>query len=147
MASSAYFQWLEAVIGYRFEESSLLEKALTAPGAEGDKGTAEDRARYQGNRLLARLGKRLLLYLDVKRAFWEGTLGQGSTTNAWKSEANGNNYIARAVALKMDRNMKLNPRQRGIAEPRTFKEAFYALVGAVWQDSGDDFTLMKAATY
>jgi len=77
MASSAYFQWLEAVIGYRFEESSLLEKALTAPGAEGDKGTAEDRARYQGNRLLAQLGKRLLPYLDVKRAFWEGTLGQG----------------------------------------------------------------------
>lgn len=48
---------VQKFIGYTFRDISLLQKALTAPGADGNKeGTDEERVRYKGNRELSQMG-------------------------------------------------------------------------------------------
>lgn len=55
-----------------FSDLSILDKALTAPGAEGDKeGDPDERIKYDGNRKLAQIGNPLL-QLAVKRLVLEG---------------------------------------------------------------------------
>lgn len=156
MASSAYYKHLEEVIDYHFSESSLLEEALTAPGAEGNKeGTTEEKDKYEGHRLLAKSGKYLLPLLVVRRTFSEGNSGNGvsmktalsisswqhtgSIKDTLESAVAAKDYTERATALGIHRNIKLCPRQRGVAEPGTLRQAIYALIGAVWQDSGENF--------
>ena len=59
-------------LGCPFSDLSILEKALTAPGAEGDKeGDLDERIKYEGNRILAQIGIPLL-QLAVKRLVLEG---------------------------------------------------------------------------
>jgi hypothetical protein len=49
---------VQSFISYSFADISPLEKALTAPGAEGDKGGMDgDRDRYEGNRKLSTLAR------------------------------------------------------------------------------------------
>jgi hypothetical protein len=49
-----------------------LEKALTAPGAEGDKkGNKEERDKYEGNRKLAQMGDSLIPLVVRKKALYE----------------------------------------------------------------------------
>lgn len=61
MADKGYFKKLEHDLNYIFRRISLLDRALTAPGAEGDKmGTKEEQEKYDGNRKQAQLGISLL---------------------------------------------------------------------------------------
>jgi hypothetical protein len=51
---------LQRFLKYEFTDTSQLEKALTAPGAEGDKdGNLEEKDPYEGNRKLAQIGNPL----------------------------------------------------------------------------------------
>jgi dsRNA-specific ribonuclease len=60
---------LQEAIGYQFNNISLLEKALTAPGAEGvKKGSPEEHDLYNGNRKLAALGDSILLLVARTRS-------------------------------------------------------------------------------
>ena len=71
-------QQLESNIDYSFTNRFLLELALTAPGAEGNKeGTDNEKVKYEGNRLLARLGKSLLPLFIERRALSERAYGKG----------------------------------------------------------------------
>jgi hypothetical protein len=48
---------VQSFISYFFTDISLLEKALTAPGADGDKrGMGGERDKYEGNRMLSKIG-------------------------------------------------------------------------------------------
>lgn len=59
-------------LGRPFTDLSMLEKALTAPGAEGDKeGDRNEQIKYEGNRILAQIGNPLL-QLAVKSLVLEG---------------------------------------------------------------------------
>lgn len=59
-------------LGRPFSDLSVLEKALTAPGAEGDKGgNPDERVKYEGNRILAQIGTPLH-QLAVKRLVLNG---------------------------------------------------------------------------
>lgn len=59
-------------LGRPFSDLSMLEKALTAPGAEGDKeGDPDERIKYEGNRILAQIGTPLH-QLAVKSLVLEG---------------------------------------------------------------------------
>lgn len=78
MASSDCIDRLVNTIAYEFRDRSLLVRALTAPGAEGDKeGTEEEQVRYQGNRLLAQVGKSLLQLIVETTALSEGGSKRG----------------------------------------------------------------------
>lgn len=51
---------LQCLLDYRFKDFLLLQKALTAPGAEGNKaGNPEEQSQYDGNRNLAHVGNHL----------------------------------------------------------------------------------------
>ncbi|PVH79901.1 hypothetical protein DL98DRAFT_588897 [Cadophora sp. DSE1049] len=139
--------YLEEVLGYHFRAKSVLDKALTAPGAEGDKeGTAEEKVKYEGNRLLADSGKCVLPLLALRRNYSERNSENGSTTkNALECAIAAKDYTDRATALHIPGNIKLCPRQRGVAAPGTLRQAIYALIGAVWQDSGENFLWTEKA--
>ncbi|KAG4429203.1 hypothetical protein IFR05_015316 [Cadophora sp. M221] len=139
--------YLEEVLGYRFRAKSVLDKALTAPGAEGDKeGTAEEKVKREGNRFLADSGKCVLPLLALRRNYSERNSENSSTAqNALECAIAAKDYTDRATALRIPGNIKLCPRQRGVAAPGTLRQAIYALIGAVWQDSGEDFRCTEKA--
>ncbi|OBT71262.1 hypothetical protein VF21_09928 [Pseudogymnoascus sp. 05NY08] len=63
----------------------MLDKALTAPGAEGDKeGDPDERIKYEGNQNLAQIGNPLL-QLAVKRLVLEGAAPQGRENDILQS--------------------------------------------------------------
>ena len=58
---------------YMFTDILLLKKALTAPGAEGDKeGSQDEQDKYEGNRKLAQIGKPLYQLVVRERVLVEG---------------------------------------------------------------------------
>lgn len=72
MTDQTYLNWLQNYMGYRFRNGSLLEKALTAPGAEGNKeGTKEEKDKYDGNRNQAQLGDSLIPLVVRQKALYE----------------------------------------------------------------------------
>ncbi len=72
MANEGYIIRLQDQIGYRFNDITLLERALTAPGVEGEKeGLKEERSKYEGNRKLAQLGDSILHLIVLQRALFE----------------------------------------------------------------------------
>jgi dsRNA-specific ribonuclease len=78
MASSEYIARLEDIIDYKFRNRSLIHKALTAPGAEGNKrGNEEERHQYEGNRMLAKVGESLIQLVIRKREACEKEYSQG----------------------------------------------------------------------
>tara|TARA_R110002060_G_scaffold7178_6_gene10947 strand:- start:1323 stop:1631 length:309 start_codon:yes stop_codon:yes gene_type:complete len=80
MATTDY---LEEVLGYHFRAKSVLDKALTAPGAEGDKeGTAAERVKYEGNRVLADSGRCVLPLLALRRNYSERNSENGMSWNS-----------------------------------------------------------------
>jgi dsRNA-specific ribonuclease len=72
MANEGYLIRLQDQIGYSFDNVSLLDLALTAAGAEGNKeGNKTERERYDGNRKLALLGDSLLQFIVLHKALYE----------------------------------------------------------------------------
>jgi dsRNA-specific ribonuclease len=72
MIDEGYLMWLQGFFSYRFRNPSLLEKALTAPGAEGNKtGTKEEKDKYEGNRKLAQIGDSLIPLVVRKKVLYE----------------------------------------------------------------------------
>lgn len=72
MTYEEYLVWLQGSFGYRFNDISLLKKALTAPGAEGNKnGTKEERDKYEGNRKQAQMGGSLIPLVVRKKTLYE----------------------------------------------------------------------------
>ena len=62
-------------INYVFTDILLLKKALTAPGAEGDKeGSQDEQDKYEGNRKLASIGKPLYELIVREKILVEGAL-------------------------------------------------------------------------
>jgi dsRNA-specific ribonuclease len=72
MANDEYFTQLQNRIGYKFKDVSVLERALIAPGAEGNKeGDNVEREKYDGNRKLAKLGDSILHLIVVFKSLYE----------------------------------------------------------------------------
>ncbi|PQE08185.1 RNAse iii protein [Rutstroemia sp. NJR-2017a BBW] len=127
MASSEYITRLEGIIDYTFRDRFLMYKALIAPGAEGDKrGDKEVRIEYDGNRKLAKVGESIIQLVVRKRQLF--------------AEEHSSK---RAKTMGIDVNMKLNPRQRGVADPHTLHLAICAIVGAVCISSCTDSTTIS----
>ncbi|KAK6591817.1 hypothetical protein H4I96_12094 [Botrytis cinerea] len=135
---------LERNINYQFTNRLLLHKALTAPGAEGSKeGNEEERQQYEGNRKLAKKGENLIQsVLKMKEALGEEE-GQDEI-EALKFGMIKRNHAEKAKAFEIDKIIKLNPRQRGIASPNTLHLAICAIVGAVWEDCDQQISVINS---
>ncbi|KAM0172089.1 hypothetical protein ACHAPC_010871 [Botrytis cinerea] len=136
---------LEKNINYQFTNRLLLHKALTAPGAEGSKeGNEEERQQYEGNRKLAKKGENLIQsVLKMKEALGEEE-GQGDEIEALKFGMIKRNHAEKAKAFAIDKIMKLNPRQRGVASPNTLHLAICGIVGAVWEDCDQQISVINS---
>ncbi|KAF7952839.1 hypothetical protein EAE96_006064 [Botrytis aclada] len=140
MNTTDYIRYLEEVLGYHFCAKSMLEKVLTAPGAEGDKyRIEEDRIKYEGHRLLSTSGMHILLVLaSRKRMISESNSGINNIAkDALQCAVTAKDHVDRATTLRLSSNLKLCPRQRGVAAPRTLQRTLFALIDTVWQDSGE----------
>lgn len=72
MANDGYITRLQDQIDYKFNDVALLERALTAPGAEGNKeGDMVERDKYDGNRKLAQLGDSILQLIVLFKSLYE----------------------------------------------------------------------------
>lgn len=86
MTNEEYLMWLQNYFGYRFKNLSLLQKALTAPGAEGDKeGTKDEKDKYEGNRKLAQMGDSLIPVIIRKKALYieDGSRSKSHARYCW----------------------------------------------------------------
>ena len=54
------------------------------------------------------------------------------------------NHAEKAKAFAIDKIMKLNPRQRGVASPNTLHLAICAIVGAVWEDCDQQISVINS---
>jgi hypothetical protein len=61
MTDEQFLAWLQSGIGYEFHVYHSLQKTLITPGFEGSKvGSAEEKLKYEGNRISAQLGDSLI---------------------------------------------------------------------------------------
>ncbi|KAF7920912.1 hypothetical protein EAE99_007764 [Botrytis elliptica] len=144
MADLDYISQLESIVNYKFANRLLIYKALTAPGAEGSKeGNEEERQQYDGNRKLSKVGENLIQsVLKMKEALGEED-GQDEI-EALKFGMIKRNHAEKAKEFGIDKMMKLNPRQRGVASPNTLHLAICAIVGAVWEDCGRQISVINS---
>jgi dsRNA-specific ribonuclease len=150
MANEGYLIRLQDLINYRFNDITLLELALTAPGAEGDKkGNKAERDKYDGNRKLAQLGDSILQIIVLYKTLFEEDAERsklkailpafysrlaGSASDALKSAAIKEQREERARLFQIDTHMKLSPRQQGRASTGTLSLAVCAIFGACFRD-------------
>lgn len=154
MATDGYFIQLQDRIGYKFRDVAFLERALTAPGAEGDKeGDMVAREMYEGNRKLALIGDRTLQFIYLFQCLYEedAELSKvkpglrfasllrlaGNANENLKSTTLKENHEKIAKLFDIDTHIKLSPRQNGQASTRTLSLAVCAIFGACFKDSGD----------
>ncbi|KAK8900818.1 hypothetical protein QC760_010582 [Botrytis cinerea] len=144
MADLDYILQLESIVNYKFANRLLIYRALTAPGAEGSKeGNEEERQQYEGNRKLAKVGENLIQsVLKMKEALGEED-GQDEI-EALKFGMIKRNHAEKAKEFGIDKIIKLNPRQRGVASPNTLHLAICAIVGAVWEDCGRQISVINS---
>jgi dsRNA-specific ribonuclease len=67
--------------------------------------------------------------------------GGGSANNASTTITGRKYQEERADFLGIKAHLKLNKRQKGRVDPTTLRLALCAIIGAVWLDSGQDFTI------
>ncbi|KAH8586578.1 hypothetical protein B0O99DRAFT_695332 [Bisporella sp. PMI_857] len=68
-----------------------------------------------------------------------------SQLDALESAIASERQIQRAKELGLDTNMRLNPRQKGVPEPRVLKSSIYAVIGAIWLDCGKNISIIVRA--
>jgi hypothetical protein len=125
---------VQSFISYSFTDISLLEKALTAPGADGDKGGMDgDRDRYEGNRKLSMIGFPLR-DLAVRNSEGRKDAPSGKINPSERPEISADgeqdtaNHLLNSVGAQLEQrarrvgfysHIKLNQRQRGNVNRRT----------------------------
>jgi dsRNA-specific ribonuclease len=67
---------------------------------------------------------------------------EGTANDALQAAASRKNHAERAKSLEIDSHMRLNERSRGVAEPNTLTLAMCAILGAVWQDCGENLSVI-----
>ncbi|KAK4069761.1 uncharacterized protein Triagg1_6891 [Trichoderma aggressivum f. europaeum] len=130
-------QTVQDILQYQFRDSKLLEEALRAPGT--DPGTTRQNPRAHGNKGLAMIGDAVLRLAVVDDGIVDGKTTQSCHQLCVAEISN----IALSKTLKkweIGRFVKLHPGQKGVISPGTGASTAEALVGAVWIDSGRDFT-------
>ncbi|KAF7945587.1 hypothetical protein EAE96_010354 [Botrytis aclada] len=144
MADLDYILQLESIVNYKFANRLLIYRALTAPGAEGNKeGNNEERQQYEGNRKLAKVGENLIQsVLKMKEAL--GKEDGQDEIEALKFGMIKRNHAEKAKEFGIDKIVKLNPRQRGVASPNTLHLAICAIVGAVWEDCDRQISVINS---
>ncbi|TGO41116.1 hypothetical protein BHYA_0026g00220 [Botrytis hyacinthi] len=161
MTDEEFLTWLQNSIDYMFREHDLLQSALITPGFTGDKvGDWEERKEYEGNRTLAHIGDsivplvirhKLLLIDGVSRGMFQTanlmicvvlTSKEAVASDKSTSITSKKHHEERANLLGIAAHLKLNERLNGKVSSNTLRLALCSIIGAVWLDCGQDFTII-----
>jgi ribonuclease-3 len=127
---------LERIVGHRFRDSSLLERALTHSSAVADAGESSpadnERLEFLGDAVLGMLVSDHLL--AAYPGWREGQLSRGRAR-----VVNSASLTAAAQRLGLGEHMRLGrgeEKSGGRGKPALLADAFEAVVGAVYLDGG-----------
>lgn len=129
---------LEERLGYRFSDQTLLETALTHRSFSAEKRRRDadnERLEFLGDAVLE-LAISSLLFDRYAARFNEGEL---TRMRAWL--VNESQLAARAKALDLGRYLRLGKGEEntgGRSRPSILADAFEAVIGAIYLDSGFD---------
>ena len=131
MAESRKYDELEAKLGYRFRDGSLLEQALTHGSFRNEKGVPD-------NKRLAFLGDAVLQFV-IGRILFDRVpeFSIGELTDARKERVK-NAFLAQAAKdLELGGSLFVGEgeRRNDPGEPKRLADAFEAVVGAICLDS------------
>ncbi|OQD75521.1 hypothetical protein PENDEC_c007G02304 [Penicillium decumbens] len=124
---------VEGIIGYEFQEKSLLLKALEAAGAT---------AASQGNKRLALIGDaalRLVLY----EFGYEDQATIYDMTQAQNIRATNQNLAQIGFTLGLDVYIQLNPSAQGVVPGRLMATTIEAIIGAVYLDCNKNIMVIR----
>ncbi len=123
---------LQALLGHRFADRSLLEEALTHPSVLSRRGRDYDRLEFLGDRVLGVIAADL-----VYSSFPADNAGAlARRFNALVRQAS----LARvAKQIDLGSHLRLNKSERetgGAAKPAILSDAFEAVIAALYRDGG-----------
>lgn len=162
----AKLELAQSILGYQFQDPSLLWEALQAPGS-GVPGFAGRRYTNEGNKPLAGIGDALLsLYVKDRARNYEQPVGTrnpassshglvalttaripGVATESLKDAANNHRLAEICDANRITACIVGSPAQGGEVFPRTKGNTIEALLGAVYKDANDDMEPVKTVLF
>ncbi len=127
---------LEAALGYKFRQPELLRLALTHPSMSHESGGAESNQRLEflGDAVL-----QLCLTRELYDRFPDSD--EGSLTKGRARLVNQNSLAERAMFLNLGEHLIMSRGEEangGRLRPSILADAFEAVIGAVYLDSGQD---------
>lgn len=141
----AKLELAQSILGYQFQDPSLLWEALQAPGS-GVPGFAGRRYTNEGNKPLAGIGDALLsLYVKDRARNYEQPVGVA--TESLKDAANNHRLAEICDANRITACIVGSPAQGGEVFPRTKGNTIEALLGAVYKDANDDMEPVKTVLF
>jgi len=124
---------LEAVLGYRFQHPDRLERALTHRShRQGPDGIDNERLEFLGDRVLGLVASEQLFESFPK---WDS----GSLSKGLAKLVSATSIHAAANRLGLGRHLRLGPGEEktgGREKSRLLADAYEAIVGAIYLDSG-----------
>jgi len=131
------FDTLQTRLGYRFRDESLLRLALTHPSVAHEQG-----ASVQHNQRLEFLGDAVLQLILTSELYEKfPSTGEGSLTKARAQMVNRRALAHQGRRLGLGEHLVLSRGEEangGRARPSALADAFEALLGAIFLDSGFD---------
>ncbi|KAI9710372.1 MAG: hypothetical protein M1820_002867 [Bogoriella megaspora] len=123
---------LQEILGYQFADSSLLQAALQAAGANVQV-TGIRRPSLEGNRGLALVGDTVLRTIHVEECIRKGLTREKTTNLISKADSNANlNDVGRG--LDLHRFVITHPTPGSSVAPKTMADTMEALIGAAFLD-------------
>ncbi|KAF7935381.1 uncharacterized protein EAE97_008288 [Botrytis byssoidea] len=143
MTDEDFLTWLQNSIDYMFRKYDLLQSALITPGFTGDKvGDREEKKEYEGNRTLAHIGDSIVpLVIRHKLLLIDG-VSRAVASDKSTSITSKKHQEERANLLGIAAHLKLNKRLNGKASSNTLRRVLCSIIGAVWLDCGQNFTII-----
>lgn len=126
------FKALEAEIGYRFKDISLLQLALV------HKSAGDGKSGFESNERLEWLGDRVLGLLVAKKIYDEyHSIEEGGLTRIYNNIVNGDNCAHAARSISLYKYVKVSKSITNLEHnDNVLGDAYEALIGAVYLDGG-----------
>ncbi|TGO63293.1 hypothetical protein BCON_0014g00780 [Botryotinia convoluta] len=148
MTDEEFLTWLQSSIDYMFRKYDLLQSALITPGFTGDKvGDWEEKKEYEGNRTLAHIGDSIVPLVIRHKLLLVDGMSRAVASDKSACIASKKHQEERANLLGIAAHLKLNKRLNGKVNSTTLRLALCSIIGAVWLDCGQNFTIITKVVH
>ncbi|KAF7944430.1 hypothetical protein EAE96_010824 [Botrytis aclada] len=148
MTDDEFLTWLQSSIDYMFRKYELLQRALITPGFAGDKlGDWEEKKEYEGNRTLAHIGDSIVPLVIRHKLLLVDGMSRAVASDQSSCVTSKKYQEERANLLGITAHLKLNKRLKGKTNSTTLRLALCSIIGAVWLDCGQNFTIITKVVH